>query len=250
MDTAAKDLSRVVYFTTWKCASTFLLRLCTDIARHRGVPLYTAGVKEGRIKTADMAAHPFWQEKAFVAGPVRRRIFAPADFPFDRVGTIIHLRDPRDVLVSLYFHKLYSMRDTMPGRIGPEEVRAWEERGIDDFVLSHIHQYLAVYDEYLDLSRTYQVPILTYEELVTSTATYLAKVGAHLGLEDDFVATLVERHTKAFAPREESADQHIRKITPGDHREKLQESTIRALTERFGAYFDAVPQFEPAAAAS
>jgi 16S rRNA (cytosine1402-N4)-methyltransferase len=51
-------------------------------------------------------------------------------------------------------------------------------------------------------------------------------------------AIVAARHANSVAAGEEDVWSHKRKVTPGDHREKLQSETIRQLDEIFGPVLD------------
>jgi hypothetical protein len=60
---------------------------------------------------------------------------------------ILHLRDPRDVLTSMYFSHVYS-HARREGRFNPsdEQRKAWEDEGIDSFVLNRAANFREIYE--------------------------------------------------------------------------------------------------------
>lgn len=229
---------KVIYFTTWKCAPTFIVELCGDISSELSLPFYSPNTNTNVVRIvreATMRADPFWGHEAFVVGPVRRPTFVPADFDLRSAKAVIHLRDPRDLLTSLYFHIIFSKPDATDAE--REEARSL---GIDRFVLERAPNMLKIFVQYLEISRQYEIPILTYEEMVLDTDAYMSRMAAATGLTPAFAATMAAKHRPAFRPVQENVAVKKRKITPGDHKEKLAPETSARLFEEFDSYFDAV----------
>lgn len=163
-------------------------------------------------------------------GPIRRPIEIPNPSQY---RIILHLRDPRDVLTSLFFSHCYSHF----GWENREQERAeWIQAGIDKFVLDKSYDYAARYDAYCnDFFGKPNVTFLTYEEMVRSFETWLAKflVPFPRPQSDQITKNIVSQYKDAFRVSSEDITQHKRKVTPGDHREKLQPATIHALNQIF-----------------
>lgn len=244
---AAIASRRIVYFTTWKCASTFVARFLRRLGEETDIPVYGPNSKGAfHVNAQDLKAHAFWREGEFICGPIRRASLAPDDLPFDRMATLIHLRDPRDVLVSRYYYELYSKSDKEASKLSKEKIEHWEEQGVDAFVLAQSAWYESIYNEYLAFADRHAIPIYTYEELVTQPRTFLARVCERIGLDAETATRLIDQFADDFTPNGEQLGQHKRRITPGDHRDKLRQETIDELSRRFGAYFEAVPLTVPA----
>ncbi|MFS8064370.1 MAG: hypothetical protein ACMG5Z_07245, partial [Luteimonas sp.] len=77
---------------------------------------------------------------------------------------------------------------------------------------------------------------VSYEEMVLSFPAWLEKVVGAFDLKDpaETRSVVAERHANSVAAQEkEDVWSHKRKVTPGDHREKLQSETIRELDRIF-----------------
>ncbi|MBA3353575.1 MAG: sulfotransferase domain-containing protein, partial [Blastocatellia bacterium] len=173
---------------------------------------------------------------------------------------ILHLRDPRDVLVSMFFSYCYMHAGEIEAHTGYRKEVA--EAGIDRFVLDmvgapfydyrgdygigsrykkHVGTVLDRYQRYLDelLSRP-NTTAVSYEEMVLSFPAWLEKIAGAFDLTDpeETRAVVTERHANSVAAGEEDVWSHKRKVTPGDHREKLKSETIRQLDELFAPVLD------------
>src|SRR5262249_5892851 len=71
--------------------------------------------------------------------------------------------------------------------------------------------------------------------MVLSFSGWLEKIVGAFDLTDpeETRAVVAARHANSVAAGEEDVWSHKRKVTPGDHREKLQSETIRQLDEIF-----------------
>lgn len=156
-------------------------------------------------------------------GATRRRIF--------------HVRDPRDILVSEYFSLAW---------IHPTEGSQLEQRrqslqamSIDQYVLQQSSLSSWPLEEKFEPLITRELnpeteTVVTYEELVTDFPRWAEKVTPHFGVRFPRLVAmrLGWRYRNEFKSNSESMT-HKRRITPGDHREKLQLSTIKKLNDRF-----------------
>lgn len=147
--------------------------------------------------------------------------------------TVFLARDPRDALTSLYYSIAYSHRP--PGTIaGDALLRGFEARRaraldqvIDDFVLQEAPARARQIEEtlrHLPPHRLYR-----YEEVIFAKQAWVTDMMGYLGLvvPDRRVTQIVAKHD--VMPSEEAPHEHIRRVTPGDHREKLRPETIQSL---------------------
>ena len=153
---------------------------------------------------------------------------------------VLHIGDPRDVLVSHYYSTAYSHRP--PDRSGNKYRKFMSRRKeaggstIDDFVRS---QSLQVYDTFrryqnLLLDKYQNTHLTTYERMVRQFDDWLSElVGCtELDVSEELLQSLVEEHEK-IRPKGENIHRHLRRGIPGDYKEKLQLETIEYLNEKF-----------------
>ena len=76
---------------------------------------------------------------------------------------------------------------------------------------------------------------VSYEEMVLAFPSWLEKICRAFDLTnpEETRAVVTARHANSVAAGEEDVRSHKRKVTPGDHREKLRPETIRELDQVF-----------------
>jgi len=158
---------------------------------------------------------------------------------------ILHLRDPRDLLVSFYFAQAYS-HPGIQGGFNPsdQERKQWREWGIDRFILREkkgkdktlAEKFVWKYEIYLRyLLNKSNVVFAKYEEMVTDFRSWLSKIIPPFSIPDSekVITRLARKHRDSFKITRENIWDHKRKITPGDYKEKLKPETIRELNILF-----------------
>ncbi len=252
-----RDPSRnIIAYTTHKAGSMVLHRVLKDICELNQIRFYSPNKSELPFERM-FAGEDFLAQKRGCFGPVR--FFVPSKALPD-ASIILHLRDPRDVLVSMFFSYCYMHAGEIEAHTGYRKEVA--EAGIDRFVLDmvaapfyeyrgdygigsrykkHVGTVLDRYQRYLDelLSRP-NTTAVSYEEMVLSFPAWLEKITAAFDLKDpeETRAVVAARHADSVAAAEEDVWSHKRKVTPGDHREKLQPETIRELDQIFAPVLD------------
>jgi hypothetical protein len=160
-------------------------------------------------------------------------------------GNIVLLvRDPRDMVVSLYFSEKYS--HTPPGtELSPLQYEQFlEERAkslsseLEQFCLGKAplvsNQFNVIHHKLDGLKHQ----IYRYEDVIFEKRKWLDDMTDYLKLEvaEATIAAVAARHD--IVPSAEDPFQHIRKVKPGDFREKLKPETISALSEAFAHILD------------
>src|SRR6266576_4374102 len=122
----------VIVFTTHKAASMLLHRLLVDICQKNNITYYSPNQKADK----QLPFHRIFNGEDFIAsrngcfGPLR--FFVPSR-ALEDASIILHLRDPRDVLTSMFFSYCFMHPGEMAPNTGYREEVA--EAGIDKFVL-------------------------------------------------------------------------------------------------------------------
>lgn len=227
----------ILFFTTQKCASRFVDQVITRLASVEGMVHadYDAYVTMTRIPKGS---------GVFASQQNMRRAFHPIGYYYGPIGTyrdipdmdqfrtVLQLRDPRDVLTSLYFSTAFSH-----AVISPKLVKRRREAlgmDIDTFVLQNSEEYLNIFSRYIDiLLKKKFVLFLRYEEMVSDFANWLGKLSAHLGLNQN--KEILESIWKEsdFSVKNEDVYSHRRQIAPGDYLRKLSPDTIYRINSRF-----------------
>jgi hypothetical protein len=158
------------------------------------------------------------------------------DFAANR--TVLLTRDPRDALTSLYFSVAFSHRP--PGATDDSDMlRAFEARRanakaaeIDTFVLERAASHARLIEKTMANAPPHR--LYRYEDVIFDKLAWVDDMINYFGLSAPrpLVARIVERFD--VVPTEEAPYEHIRRVTPGDHKEKLRPETIAILNDRLG----------------
>jgi hypothetical protein len=255
-DAGARD---IVVFTLHKSASMFVHRQCELLCRLSGMPYHSPNLPGSGLDARKLLTDAqVWQRHGCFA-PIRFFVDVPR---LEDFRVILHLRDPRDVLVSMFYSYCYIHAGEIEANTGyRREVAA---RGIDAFVLAkasassaqypgdygtggHVEDLIGNlpmrYRHYIErLVGKPNVTVVKYEDMVTDYRSWLEKFIEPFPLANrgQVVAELVAQAPAFFPKRESDAMTHVRHVTPGDHRVKLQAATIRTLDGIFGATLDAL----------
>lgn len=257
---------KVVAFTTHKAGSMVLHRVLKDVCELNRIPYYSPNVQRSPLPFERMfAGYDFMAKKEGCFGPIR--FFVPSE-AFAQMRIILHLRDPRDVVVSMFYSYCYMHAGEIERHTGYRKAVA--EAGIDRFVLDmvskrfydyrgdygigsrykkHVGTVLDRYQRYLEelLDRP-NTTLVSYEEMVLAFPSWLQKIISAFDLPhaEETSAVVLTRHANSVAAGEEDVWAHKRKVTPGDHREKLKAGTIRQLNEIFAPTLERLGYFSPA----
>lgn len=249
----------VVVYTVHKAGSMVLHRVLKDICEHNNIRYHS----ENQPDPDKLPVRKMFAGKDYIAkhsgcfGPMR--FFVPSR-ALEQAKIFLHLRDPRDVLTSMFFSYCFMHRGPVEGNTGIRKQVA--EAGIDKFVLEmsgaefgryegdygtggnykeHIGNVVERYERYVrEIVARPNALLISYEEMVLNFPSWLRKLVARFELpnEEETYAFVAARHAEEVKPSEENVWQHKRKVTPGDYREKLQPITIAELNQRFGRVLD------------
>jgi hypothetical protein len=231
----------MLHFTLHKCASVYLRNRLHKLAEWIGLaPLDLDGYFFDSARPQPFEVRPH----GYFYGPFRslddafgvRREWP--DLTGYKIAVVI--RDPRDVLTSLYFSTAYSHRT--PQGDGRESFLALRDEAqhvdINAYVRREADSFLPRYRAYFRLAARYDVHLTTYEQLVTTPCAWLDALLVYLDVE------LSPRRRRRlisaddFAVRQENPAAHVRQVQPGDHRRKLRPETIAWLDAKFAEVLD------------
>ncbi|MEM1782687.1 MAG: sulfotransferase domain-containing protein [Candidatus Aenigmatarchaeota archaeon] len=171
-------------------------------------------------------------------------------------ATFVLLRNPLDALVSMYFSFIYS--HPIPDSWDDETKRKAKEHmeelkrkfTIEAYVIENAHFYHQILKrifEFCNKSMFYR--IIKYENiifdkklLVENILDFLncCSIDSNFDLPKDQLDTLAYKYH--IIPEKENIYSHIRKVIPGDYKEKLKEDICRYLATTF---YDLVKDFYP-----
>lgn len=234
----------ILFLTVHKCASTFMTeQVLPATAEDQGLRFVNPfmSVWWAGEDVAAVPVEPYAAQTDCLLGPVH--LPEPIERPelFDDWTKVLFLRDPRDVLVSLYFHKL-RMSAREDGSLAYRDVKSERarRRGIDRQTL---HSAKGIRKRYKDYRRRWSkqpnLTLLRYEDMVGDWPGFVDAFSAALprpasaAWRDRMLA-----QADAFAPGEERPGSHRRQVLAGDHIRKLKPETIAELDRMFSAELD------------
>jgi hypothetical protein len=152
---------------------------------------------------------------------------------------VLLVRDPRDALVSEYFSNAYSHSLPEAQGVVTEEGGAREgllrERQkalattIDEYVISRAKMMGRTLNEYMPLIDDDNLVLLKYETIIFAKEAMIGRMVRHFGWQAKPKQLEAILRWVDVRPEKEDPQQFIRKVTPGDHKDKLQKATIARL---------------------
>ena len=152
------------------------------------------------------------------------------------------VRDPRDVLTSHYFSMLKS--HVLPKGKSGEAMEKNRKRlasiSIDDYIYGQMNAgfWLERILRLTELTANSGSKFWRYEDVIFEKQKWLDEILSHLEISlptESKESILLKRD---ILPSEEDINKHIRKVTPGDHKEKLKASTIESMNRHFAEVLD------------
>ena len=251
-------MNDILIYTVHKAGSMFLHGLTIDATQELGI-VYNSPNPVGSKRDYDEVRKLTW--KGYIEDPTRNGCFGPIRagiaepiFPddIDDYSIILHVRDPRDVLTSLFFSSTYSHPRREGGFNPSDDTRQqWEEEGIDSFVIKQAVEYKERYDSLTsNLIDRQNVILIKYEDMVLNYSLWLEQylsVYKHIPIPqvnflrafrtpkslESIQRKLYKKYRNDFTPNEEDIHKLKRQITPGDHKRKLSPDTIAQLNVEF-----------------
>ncbi len=231
---------RLFLFTVHKAASMLIYRLIKDISHKLNLNFYSINNPRNSYFYFESLPknennYSIWENKYGCFAPLRFYLKIPKDVPY---RIILHLRDPRDVLVSKFFSDAYSHPDDGSGFHSIEKKLERRKVGIDNYVIKISNEFLITYTKYIK----YLLPdkntiFLKYEEMVFNFDIWLKKVLDSFSIfspeVNKYYDDLFMKYKDEFKIEREDPKNHKRKIIPGDYKEKLSIETIGILNRKF-----------------
>ena len=233
----------VIFFTVHKSASVFVGTILKTIASSVGITpidlpayLFSIGIEPYAYLKQKGNFDKIYKKNGYSYGPYRE--FLPYIPDLGAYKIVLMLRDPRDVLVSLYYSAGYS--HNIPSRKGGiseilQTMRvSASETSIDSFVLDYADVFLNRYEAYCHrLLKSNHVFFTKYEEMVFDFNIWLDKMLVFLDIDlKRNIKKEIARNAQ-FSTQSEDKYSHKRQVAPGDHCRKLQLETIAKLNLKF-----------------
>ena len=152
------------------------------------------------------------------------------------------LRDPRDIVVSLYFSVLNHPIPLHDGPVKDDILgarRNAEQMGVSDFVLAGVAEDI-LWNMRRFIHQADEIPnfkITRYEDIIFKKREWINEIGEQLqvNLLPSFISELLEQFD--VFPVEENPEGLIRKVTPGDYRDRLNSRALEYLEKGFQDIF-------------
>jgi hypothetical protein len=231
----------ILFYSTFKCASVYvtdILRKLTKSAELTPINwndyAWETGESKKKLQNQTAFNPKIFRTVGYFYGCLRE--FNEWQIPnLDQFSILLMLRDPRDVLTSLYFSHAYSHAIPL---FNQEELLELRQRAlsmtVDEYVIENIPRYSNIYQEYcLNLLSRSNVLFVTYEKMVTDFEAWLDSITNFLELQISSEVIEVVKEQADFTVNEENIYVHKRQVFPGEHRRKLRTETIKLLNDNF-----------------
>ncbi len=153
-------------------------------------------------------------------------------FKLSRLRAVCLIRDPKDCAVSAYysFLKTHRLPKNLASNAAQEIIQQrdkWAGKSIDEYVLANISRFT----EELNRVTAFAHPLLRiykYEDIWLNKGWFFKDVVRHLELPYDQASFDYALERVDIKPGTDKSG-HVRKGSPGDHKEKLLQSTIDSI---------------------
>ena len=225
-------------FAFAKSGSTLLDNMVSTYCQLINVPtfsLFNTAFGQG-VRTADIAEDArscIEQEGVIYTG---FRHFPEFNLDLSGANTILLTRDPRDMLVSMYYSiiKSHVIPEGNSGMRKNRERAALQD--INDYVLGHANSYNNHFKRYRLMLDNSDLTTFRYEDVIFEKQKWLNEVVVKLGVDvrPEIVASVAKQFD--IVPEHEKEDKHIRQVHPGNYLEKLTPDTIVKLNDSLGEF--------------
>ena len=241
------EVPSVLAFGMVKGGSTLLFRLLHRLGRHVGLTyfsiddlLFAKGVAADR---RPVSVGPVFRGRGYVYGGFRQFPAYPVPL-LNHSRVVLLVRDPRDMITSLYFSLRYS--HVLPDAETASELRAEMQASRDAlahmpigaFALDAIRVYARVFESYVAQGFAWRpnVAIYRYEDVIFRKREWVRDLCEWYGWD------IPEAQRNAAAdkfdelPDQERPESHVRQVRPGNHRLHLPPTIQQQIAESLGEY--------------
>ena len=232
------DIDSFFVFALPKSGSVLQDKVFEDVCSELNIPLFSIaktafnqGVEEGNFN-ADICE--LFAPRGY--GFYGFRYLPPylKGFDLSQFKKFLLVRDPRDILVSHYFSmkKSHAIPEGEMGNRLLQQRQNIQSLNIDEYALSKAQIFDKIFKSYITIDDSL-LKVFKYEDIVFNKSAWIEDILRFLdfNLATDKIEAIASRHD--IFPNVEKPDSHIRKVTPGDHKDKLKPETIKKLNDIF-----------------
>ncbi len=231
------DQQSIVFYSTWKCGSVVTQKILNYLMQKCG--LYVIDFQSKfeyifqnpieRLKDNDFLNNSFISN-GFFFGPFKFFIAVPN---LEKYKVIVQLRDPKDVLTSMYFSFAHSHPQIHED--SQEKRKEFQSANINDIALKYAPEFLNhSYLPYMKLLQSNdRFLFLKYEEMVTDFDGWLKKICDYLELNLSKEEHLKIHNIANFQVETEDIHSHKRAVKPGNYKKHLSDDTVKELNKIF-----------------
>lgn len=230
----------VYLFSHHKSGSTLMDGMVSTYSQGLGIPAFSlynaafdAGIPTNAIR-ADAAV--CFEPEGYVYTGFRH--YPHFTLPLAGHRLVWLVRDPRDMLVSLYYSVTRSHAVPKSHRVFREKREQAQSLSLEEFVLRNANTYLRSFARYRDQLPVEHLKVYRYEDVIYEKERWLRELVEFLGLplKRRLVRTVAKRYD-VFPEREEPGA-HVRQVHPGNYLSKLTEAVCEELTGKLAPILD------------
>jgi hypothetical protein len=237
----------ILHFSVNKSATQYVMGLLNRVGAENGlVPAHLHGY-------AFDSSLPFFDHLSAEEFQKYQYLFHPRGYVYSVFGgaiegipsmeeyrTVLMVRDPRDVLTSMYYSMAYS--HSLPDAGGNKQRDFINKRkhtlviGIDEFVLENAEAERRVYQRYTEqmVRKLPGLYLTRYENMSHDFNAWFTGLLDYCQLEvSEGLKKTLYKEAENIRPAKEDIHAHVRQAKPGDHQNKLMPDTIERLNAIF-----------------
>lgn len=227
-------------FAFVKSGSTLMNNMVRDYCNQIDAPyfsLYDQAFAQG-IRTADIDhdAEACFHSRGVVYSGFRH--YPAFRLPTDGARQALLARDPRDMLVSLYFSLAKSHVIPAGNTSLEQQRRGLKDYPIEAFAVQRANGFVQTFRDYREKLPLDRCRIFRYEDVIYRKEEWLSELVEYCGLPVDAsaIARIARQHD--IVPASENESDHIRRVHPGDYRNKLSASVIARLNSTLTEFLE------------
>lgn len=238
------DFDPVFAFSIHKAGSSLMHGMVNAVCEREGIPhlnvpgrLFELGVPDrtwvpdARISNFFSGGRVYFGFRELPRGLLNERV------RLEQCRAVLLVRDPRDALVSQYYSFGGKYSSHVRSRANPaliaETMKKTADLDIDEYVVQAAREYLRKLQNYEKILGYPFLAVRRYEDVYYDKRQFLLDMFVHFGITVSWETIESVAQISDVRPEFEDVSQHIRKGTPGDHREKLSRGTIAVLNRIF-----------------